>query len=713
MRSLGAKLSLTLFITLGVMAPPTTPAATPAGRTTAESFNTLDPDGNDTVGEAWAIRQRVRLYIERHGDNGVLTPEMELADARFRYKRWLEQERDFRTKGIQGDTSVNLGPNNGAGRCVSLAPHPTDIGTVLVGAAGGGVWRTRDGGQTWEPLTDGMPNLSIGAVAYAPSDPNVVYVGTGEGGFAVDFIAGIGLLRSDDGGDTWTLPTDVVASQFFRISVDPRDPDVLLAATNEGLLRSEDGGVSWTTPIPARSGSGSRELVVTDVVRSHTNPDRLYAALWCFDSTCPAGTGRVMRSEDGGVTWTPAATGLPLPASDWSLNRMGLALSPNNDSRLVVAMNRPGSGPPVEVYTTANGGTSWTKLADPEEYLGAQGWYDNTITIKPGNDSFILGAGVYYVFSTDGGLTWSTRNPYQTSGLPHVDFHDLQWQAGTLWTACDGGVWKSTDGGTSWTDVTAGLITRQYYGLAIDPVHRERVFAGAQDNGTNRRNDIGGTYLATLVAEDGKGGTGLASAVVRVDDASNYCQSPRVVPSAGPFPVTLLGNNTVAGSATSDPAPPCVNNPDDPKVGTWGSMWFEFTPAENRTYTDSAGGTYGQFIPAVPATSAVDSSGSALLVQLRNDSAFRTNVGVVNLTGAPIQVEAQFLASDGSSLGSRSWTIPAYGFHQENGAVPGNGEVAVSAVLRCLTQGGRFLAYGSVVDNVSGDPVFVPAVVSE
>jgi hypothetical protein len=135
--------------------------------------------------------------------------------------------------------------------------------------------------------------------------------------------------------------------------------------------------------------------------------------------------------------------------------------------------------------------------------------------------------------------------------------------------------------------------------------------------------------------------------------------------------------------------------------------------AVSRTYNQTPDGTYGQFIPAVPATSAVDSSGSALLVQLRNDSAFRTNVGVVNLTGAPIQVEARFLASDGSSLGSRSWTIPAYGFHQENGAVPGNGEVAVSAVLRCLTQGGRFLAYGSVVDNVSGDPVFVPAVVSE
>ena len=205
--------------------------------------------GDGTVGEAWAIRQRVRLYIERHGDNGVLTPEMELAKARFGYERWLEQEQDFRTKGVRGDTWVNLGPNNGAGRCVALAPHPTDIGTVLVGAAGGGVWRTRDGGQTWEPLTDGMPNLSIGAVAYAPSDPNVVYVGTGEGGFAVDFIAGIGLLRSDDGGDTWTLPTEVVASQFFHFSVDPRDPDVLLAATNEGLLRF--GAVRYLAAVEA------------------------------------------------------------------------------------------------------------------------------------------------------------------------------------------------------------------------------------------------------------------------------------------------------------------------------------------------------------------------------------------------------------------------------------------------------------------------------
>ncbi len=1164
---------------------------------------------------------------------------MQLRRARFGYQRWLEQEHIFRTKGIQGETWVNLGPNNGAGRCVALAPHPTTVGTLLVGAAGGGVWRTRDGGETWEPLTDGMPDLSVGAVTYAPSNPDIVYVGTGEGGYAVDFIAGIGLLRSDDGGDTWTLPTEVVASQFYRISVDPRNPDVLLAGTNEGLLRSEDGGVSWTVPIPARSGTGARELAVTDVVRSAQNPDRMYAAIWSLDASCPTGTARVMRSDDGGLTWTPAAMGLPTPTSDYSLNRLGLALSPNDDSRLVVAMNRSGDGPPVEVYATTNAGGSWTKKTDPDAYLGAQGWYDNTITIRPGDDNFVLGAGVYYAFSTNGGITWTTRNPYQTSGLPHVDFHDLQWQGGTLWTACDGGVWKSPDGGTTWIDCTDGLITRQYYGIAVDPVHRNRLLAGAQDNGTDRRRDvgddswdpvlggdgfecainplvpdvvyatvyntsiyrstqgganfrdvspryggsesapfltpltlhpakpwevftgtnrvwfspdagdswqalstdvtngswngstvagisgtladddvlmvgkgsdvyrtenggqtwqlttrgsgglpgyrvlnvevspfddeialaclgttsgtplyrttdggltwepsatglpsfpvqvarwdptdpsvvyagtdvgcyrstdggvtwaqfgqglpsvsvhdirilpdgsmlrvgthgrgvweleiprdpneapavqitsasgtvvldvgdtasftgtatdpdgdtlqtrwvftddwstlngasgagtvtssgshlfdIGGTYLAALVAEDGKGGQGIDSVAIRVNDSSDSCQSPRQVPSSGPFPVVLMGNNTVAGSSTTDPAPTCVSNPADSKVGTWGSMWFEFTPAEShtysistcgsgadtvlsvwtgdacgpltplaggcndddemvhcsggrtdsyleldldagttyrimvgsyassskgrfaltidcadcphelpdrlylvpaaarsegsngtywrtdvvltnrgedevsarlaflyperdnatadevqvsvpaegslalddvvsqvlntygsggiriladgdltvtsRTYTDSADGTYGQFIPAVEVDDAIQTGYSARLIGLAENAAFRTNLGMVNTSADPVSVEIDLLDSSGAVLATHDVSLDPYGWTQINRIFHEHGFSDVSgaqAVVR-VTGSGSVLPYGSVVDNATGDPVYVAPV---
>jgi len=465
------------------------------------------PDGDGRTGEAWAIVQRARAYALRHSEDGTLRPAELLARARLGYRLWRERMTRLHAQGIQDGAWVNMGPVNGAGRCVAIAPHPTQEGTVLVGAAGGGVWRTTDGGQTWTPLTDGVPDLAVGAIAYAPSDPNVVYVGTGEGGWGIDFIAGIGLLRSEDGGETWILPDEVVARQFFRISVDPEDPDTVLAATNEGLLRSTDGGATWTAPIPARwSGGDSRELAVTDVVRSPTDPDLVYAALWCY-GPCPAGTGRVMRSTDRGLTWEQASTGLPVADPDASLNRIALALSPSSDRDLVVALNVSEAGdgdPPVRVYRSRNGGESWTRLTNPPRYLGAQGWYDNTLTVAPGSGgNRIIAGGVSYVLSTDGGQSWSEQNPYESPGLPHVDAHDLQWQGTTLWLVNDGGVWKSTDRGETWTDCNAGLVTRQFYSLAVDPVHRERVLAGAQDNGTNRRSDADDDTWEEVLGADG------------------------------------------------------------------------------------------------------------------------------------------------------------------------------------------------------------------
>jgi len=467
------------------------------------------PEMGGPVGEAEAIRQRYRLELQLRG----ISPDGEgarslLRQARKAYAEYRLGEGSFRTMGTSVSPWISLGPNNGAGRFTAVTPHPTIQGTVLAGAAGGGVWRTRNGGSTWEPLTDGIPNLSVGALAIAPSNPDIVYLGTGEGGYGIDFIPGIGMLRSDDGGDTWSLPEEVIATQFFRINVDPRNPNVLLAATNEGLLRSETGGATWSTVISAYANTGSRQLLVTDVIRSERTPDRLYAALWCLGS-CPSGKTRIMKSTDNGKTWSKAATGLPSPISDrWDLNRTAIAISPSNDRILYVALNlapaRERDDPPVNVYRTTDRATTWKKVKSPEPYLGAQGWYDNTITVGPSDPNRVVAGGVYYVVSRDGGQKWATRNPYAgTKNLPHVDAHDLQWQGDTLWVACDGGIWKSNDNGITWIDANNGLVTRQYYGLAIDPADRELVLAGSQDNGTNQRRSTGDNAWDMVLGGDG------------------------------------------------------------------------------------------------------------------------------------------------------------------------------------------------------------------
>jgi hypothetical protein len=139
----------------------------------------------------------------------------------------------------------NVGPSNVAGRVSALAIDPTNESTIYRGTAGGGVWVSRDRGSSWQSLTDQFGNLSIGAVAIAPSAPNVVYVGTGEGALGIDGIDGIGFISSSDGGKTWKLPQTAAAARYFAISVHPTDPDDVVAATSSGIQRSTNGGATW------------------------------------------------------------------------------------------------------------------------------------------------------------------------------------------------------------------------------------------------------------------------------------------------------------------------------------------------------------------------------------------------------------------------------------------------------------------------------------
>ena len=443
--------------------------------------------------ESRSILERIKLYHERHGVRGELDSNQMLDRARWGYERWLKTEHHRRIEGSAGDGWVSLGPSNGAGRMTALAPHPTTDGTLLAGAASGGLWKTTDHGLSWRPLTDGLTDLSVGAVSYAPSNPEVVYIGSGEGGLGSFFVPGIGLLRSSDGGETWFLPQpgEEVAEQFFALSVDPRDEDRVLAATERGLFATTDGGASWDLLLNHPDLYG-----VTEILRSPSDPDRLFTALWCF-SLCPEGLARVMTSPDNGITWAPAADGLPDAVMNNPLvNRIALAAAPSDDRVLYTAINTSRytpQGPEAAIYRSTDGGTSWTNTSDPGTYLLSQGWYDNAITVDPSDPDVVVAAGVLYVRSSDGGANWTTMDPIAagdwmgTETLPHVDGHAFAWQAGALWLGCDGGVWLSGDGGSTWSDRNDGLVTRQYYGLDIDPIRPDRVLGGTQDNKTNLR----------------------------------------------------------------------------------------------------------------------------------------------------------------------------------------------------------------------------------
>jgi hypothetical protein len=474
------------------------------------------------VGENGCAGARVLEHLQRHGDFGQIDPEALLYLTRVEHeRRVLEQRQGIGVEAIAGNVWSSIGPTNGAGRAIALALHPSLPNIAIIGAAGGGAWKTSNGGLAWTSLTDTLPNLSVGAIAYAPSDANRVYLGTGEGGYASDFIPGIGLLASDDGGATWNLPASVLASMFYRITVHPTNANDLIVATNRGALRSTDGpGGPWSTVIASTPGITAGYGDVTDIVRDPTNASVLYAATWdrnrwCARNSCiPSQTfapSTVLKSIDGGVTWIPAAIGLPLSTSTVRVERMSIAIAPSSPSTLyaLTALFDAETGlTSSHVYKTTNGGVSWSETGlvasdDQRVYnlLGTQGWYDNTIVVAPGDANTVIAGGIQYARTTDGGATWVY--PFATP-TPHVDVHDLRYDvAGTLWIANDGGIWTSTDHGSNATNRNAGLVTRQYYAMAMDRVNRNRILGGTQDNGTNFRPDVGGTSWSSFSGGDG------------------------------------------------------------------------------------------------------------------------------------------------------------------------------------------------------------------
>ena len=471
--------------------------------------------------------QRIHEYLERHGDYGRIDPTVMLGLAR-QMKQALDVRR-FSPASIGGNTWQSIGPTNGAGRATALALHPTATGTVIVGAAGGGAWKSTDGGANWKALTDDIPNLSVGALAYSPSDPNTVYLGTGEGGYAGDFIPGIGLLASNDGGDTWQLPAAVVATEFYRILVNANDAKDVLAATNAGLLRSTNGqNGPWRTVINSTPGGVGAPGYgdITDVARDPTDAKTLYATtwdrrLWCVRTTTTCApdfrfeTPSVMKSTDGGETWSSSSAGLPVSTKTTRVNRMSIAIAPSAPQTLYVATSifDGDSGREIShIYKSADGAATWVETnlgglsqSSLNTYMSTQAWYDNTLVVSPGDPSTVVAGGVIYVRTTDGGATWT-----RVLNNAHVDVHDLRYDSqNVLWIANDGGVWSAADLSMAATEHNKGLVTRQFYSVANDPVNHNRVYGGQQDNGTIYRSDAGGTSWSSF-----SGGDGFACAVV-------------------------------------------------------------------------------------------------------------------------------------------------------------------------------------------------------
>ncbi|HVP10268.1 MAG TPA: DUF4198 domain-containing protein, partial [Phycisphaerae bacterium] len=385
-----------------------------------------------------------------------------------------------------------------AGRVSVIVCSPSNSNKYYVGGADGGVWRTTDGGASWTPLTDDMPTTAMGALALDPTNENVIYVGTGEANFAYHCRFGLGILKSTDGGDTWTaLAESTFAGRCIsRILVDPSNPQAVYAAVTPaggfipprgaakghpqandpvGVYKSLDGGVTW-----ARLTNGLPSMAATDLAMQPGSSQIVYAAIGHIFGDI---TNGIYKSTNAGQSWTKLAGGFPTT----DLGRISIAIAPSMPQRVFAAIagaaTSTGDSADLRgVYRTDNGGTTWTAVS-PINYMATYGWYLNVVTVQPSNPNVVIVGGMNMLRSTNAGSTWTDITP------PHVDQHALFWDAaGRLLAGDDGGVHRSTNLGDAWTALNDGLGIFQFYaGLSLHPTQTDTLFGGTQDNGTNRR----------------------------------------------------------------------------------------------------------------------------------------------------------------------------------------------------------------------------------
>ncbi len=397
-----------------------------------------------------------------------------------------------------GPTPTDSGfPNNWgqtSGRINAIAISPADPNLVLVGAATGGIWRSVDGGQTFASTSDDQVDLAVGTIVFAKSNPSIVYAGMGDanGGYL-----GTGVLKSTNAGQTWTRISNSslpAPGRIMKIGVDPTNPDRVYAAqfdqltasgsvASSGVYISSDGGVNWKRTLP---GLGR------DLELAPGSSQIVYAGMSRVDeSGKPAG---IYRSTDQGETW---AVTYPVPFTQGTQD-VRIGVTPANPQVMYVFTGGFSNNLfDVQVEVSTNGGQTWTRR-NTNDIDPGQFFYNAYIAVDPNNPEIVY-AGTRDIFkSTNGGRAWTNlTNNFQLSGnytpdrsSAHPDQHVLEFipnQPNAFLSGCDGGLYRSLDGGLIFDSLNRSLSLTQFYGIAVNPTDPDLTFGGTQDNGTQRR----------------------------------------------------------------------------------------------------------------------------------------------------------------------------------------------------------------------------------
>lgn len=384
--------------------------------------------------------------------------------------------------GITGWENGPNGYNPGNGRVNVVGVDSLQSQIIYIGAPSGGLWKSTNGGTAWNTTFDAMPHLGVSAVAIHPDSSQVVFVGTGDRD-AYDTPC-TGLYKSTDGGNTFTpsgFNTTNAWNSINKILYNPLNPSVMFAATNYGVYKSDNRGQSWSNMY---NGSW-----VTDLVYRPGDTTTLYGSGAFF-----------IRSVDGGATFT-ANTLLPNDTI-----RLEIAVTPANPDYVYVVSSdadyRFGG-----LYRSVDAGGNFTLQSDTPNIFGyemdgsddaGQSWYDLAIAASPVNADEIFVGGINVWKSADGGQSWSIISHWiydNPSFYTHADIHYLGFSGSRLFCGSDGGIFYSDDFGTNWTDISQGLGITQFYRMASSPLDPDFIVAGAQDNGSNKREGGVWTHL--------------------------------------------------------------------------------------------------------------------------------------------------------------------------------------------------------------------------
>lgn len=410
----------------------------------------------------------------------------------------------------------HLGPFRG-GRSCAVTGVPGKPNLFYFGATGGGVWKTTNGGRTWENISDGYFGGSIGSITVSPSDHNVIYVGGGEKTVRGNVSYGSGLWKSEDAGKTWTSCGLMNSRHIARVRVHPTNPDIVYAAVlgdlfkdsqERGVFKSIDGGKTWKKTLFANASSGAVDLCIDP-----TNHRILYATTWNVRRTpyslSSGGDGSALwKSTDSGETWTNLTANEGLPAGTWGI--AGVAVAHNNNQIVYAIIENENGG----VYRSDDGGKTWKKQND-DRSLRQRAWYYSRIYTDTKDDHTLYVLNVDYHKSVDGGKT------FKGFEAPHGDHHDL-WVApenpDRMIIGDDGGAQVTYDGGETWSTYH-NQPTSQFYRVVTDNHFPYRIYVAQQDNSTLRiaHRTTGGS----ISEEDWEETAGGESAHITVDPLNN------------------------------------------------------------------------------------------------------------------------------------------------------------------------------------------------